>query len=50
MNVLLFVIEIFVVLSGIALVPSPSELRTCRLSGILDGTSFEKVAPDRRNP
>jgi hypothetical protein len=33
MNVLLFLLEIFVVLAGIALVPMPSELRTFRLSG-----------------
>ena len=45
MNVLLFVLEIFVVLSGIALVPSPSELRTCRLSRILDEHHSKRSHP-----
>jgi hypothetical protein len=49
MNVLLFVLEIFVVLFGIALVPSPSELRTYRLSGILDEPHSKRSHPTGAN-
>jgi len=43
MNVLLFVLEIFAVLAGIALVPIRSELRTCRPSEIHDEHRSRKV-------
>jgi len=49
MNVLLFVLEIFIVLAGIALVPRRSELRTCRPSGLSDEHRSEKVARAWRN-
>jgi hypothetical protein len=42
MNVLLFVLEILVVLTGIALVPMRSELRPCRPLGIDDDITRKK--------
>jgi hypothetical protein len=43
MNVLLFVLEIFVVFAAIAFVPMRSELRTRRSSGITDERHSKKV-------
>ena len=44
MNVLLFVLEIFVVLAAIALVPVRSDLRPCRPLGIDDEHHSKKIA------
>ena len=37
MNFLLFMLEIFLIVAGIALVPTRSELRTCRARVIHNG-------------
>jgi hypothetical protein len=49
-NILLFVLEIFGILAGIALVPKQSELRSRRSFGIHDEHHSKRVAREWRNP